>query len=208
MTAATVARLIDLARADGLELLANGDKLRLRGPAVSIEMWKPVLAPHKAEVLAALAANDAPIPANLAFLMDRAAAFYGYGPDDFDLIHQAGRRDPEGLRRALLADPLAPFMPSSTKPVHTSAQLARGCPNCAHRPPLHLAIAAAPCGDPVAAGLSDVLGVISYHPHNGQTCPAWRAGETNHQTETRPNPDRESCKPSLSGEPHHADRIR
>jgi hypothetical protein len=31
------------------------------------------------------------------------------------------------------------------------------------------------CGEPVAAGLSDVLGVIRYSPDQGATCPAWLA---------------------------------
>jgi hypothetical protein len=51
---------------------------------------------------------------------------------------------------------------------------ARSCVTCAHRPPHWLAIQDAPCGDPVAAGLSAMPGVIRYHPDQGATCPAWQ----------------------------------
>lgn len=107
MTAATVSRLIDQARADGLELVPNGDRLKLRGPAEVIERWKPRLAEHKAEVMAAL---TRPIPDDLAALIETAAQFYQYSGDDMSSINDLARRDPEGLRAALLADPLRPFM--------------------------------------------------------------------------------------------------
>lgn len=107
MTAATASRLIVQARADGLELVPNGDKLKLRGTAEVVERWKPRLAGHKAEVMAAL---TKPIQPDLERLIKRAASFYGYGPDDLAVIHQAARRDPAGLRLALEADPLHPFM--------------------------------------------------------------------------------------------------
>lgn len=110
MTAATVAKLIDLARADGLELSPNGDGVKLRGQAETVSRWKPILAPHKADILAILAANDAPIPADLALLIRRAATYYGYSPEDLAEVEELARREPEGLRMALRADPLAPYM--------------------------------------------------------------------------------------------------
>ena len=111
MTAAAVSRLIDQARADGLELTPNGDKLKLRGPAEVIERWKPRLAEQKAGILAAL---TQPIPPDLAALIQRAASFYGYGPGDMTVIQQAAQRDPAGLRLALEADPLHQFMTGRT----------------------------------------------------------------------------------------------
>jgi hypothetical protein len=55
------------------------------------------------------------------------------------------------------------------------AEPKRACSTCAHRPPGWLAIEVAPCGSPVAAGLSDLPGVIRYSPDQGATCPAWLA---------------------------------
>lgn len=44
---------------------------------------------------------------------------------------------------------------------------ARACSTCTH------ASGRGGCGEPVAAGLSDVVGVIRYSPDQGATCPAW-----------------------------------
>lgn len=64
----------------------------------------------------------------------------------------------------------------AVEPIHHAGQEpARGCSTCAHRPPQHRAIDIAPCGNPVAAGLSDLDGVIRYHPHQGEGCRAWLA---------------------------------
>lgn len=46
---------------------------------------------------------------------------------------------------------------------------ARACSTCAH------ACRSGCCGEPVAAGLSDLPGVIRYSPDQGATCPAWLA---------------------------------
>jgi len=43
----------------------------------------------------------ASIPADLKTLIQRAGAFYEYGPEDFELIRQVARLDPDGLRLAL-----------------------------------------------------------------------------------------------------------
>jgi hypothetical protein len=55
MTAAT---LIEQARADGLELLTNGDRLKVRGPADVVERWKPRIVASKSEIMATLSAPD------------------------------------------------------------------------------------------------------------------------------------------------------
>lgn len=49
------------------------------------------------------------------------------------------------------------------------------CRTCLFRPPRHRDDAPIPCGDPVAARLSDVPGVILYHPDGGAGCVAWLA---------------------------------
>jgi len=46
---------------------------------------------------------------------------------------------------------------------------ARACKTCAH------VTGRGGCGEPVAAGLSAVVGVIRYHPDRGATCTAWLA---------------------------------
>lgn len=46
---------------------------------------------------------------------------------------------------------------------------ARACSTCAH------ITGRGGCGEPVAAGLSDLEGVIRYHPHRGAGCPVWLA---------------------------------
>lgn len=57
-----------------------------------------------------------------------------------------------------------PFEPTTPTPA---------CSTCAHRPPGWLSFQRAPCGNPVAAGLSELDGVIRYSPDQGATCPAW-----------------------------------
>ncbi len=53
-----------------------------------------------------------------------------------------------------------PFDQAAPKP-------ARACSTCAH------VCRSGCCGEPVAAGLSDVVGVIRYSPDQGATCPEW-----------------------------------
>jgi len=53
----TALALIDQARADGLELRRNGDKLKLSGPVAVVERWKPRVVASKAEIMAALSAQ-------------------------------------------------------------------------------------------------------------------------------------------------------
>ena len=60
---------------------------------------------------------------------------------------------------AIAAEPFEPATPEPT----------RACSSCAH------ACRSGCCGEPVAAGLSDLPGVIRYHPDQGATCPAWLA---------------------------------
>lgn len=48
-------------------------------------------------------------------------------------------------------------------------ETARACSTCTH------ATGRGGCGEPVTAGLSDLVGVIRYSPDQGATCPAWLA---------------------------------
>lgn len=70
MNATTEARdIIEQAARDGLEIRKGDtpDKLKLRGTADAVARWKPIIAQHKPEVLAALdAANNADLAALLA----------------------------------------------------------------------------------------------------------------------------------------------
>jgi hypothetical protein len=94
----TARAMIDQARADGLELRSNGDKLKLSGPAAVVERWKPRIVASKSEILAAL------------------------------------------------------------QPARTS------CATCANVTPR------GGCVEPVASGLSELDGVIRYHPTGGDGC--------------------------------------
>jgi hypothetical protein len=66
------------------------------------------------------------------------------------------------LERHPVAIAAEPFEPATSEPT-------RACSTCAH------ACRSGCCGEPVAAGLSDLPGVIRYHPDQGATCPAWLA---------------------------------
>ncbi|HRH79461.1 MAG TPA: hypothetical protein PLW81_00265 [Thiobacillaceae bacterium] len=54
------------------------------------------------------AANDTPgetpIPADLENLIRRAGTFWEYSPEDYEIVHDLARHDPEGLRLALESD--------------------------------------------------------------------------------------------------------
>lgn len=96
----TAHALIEEARADGLELRSNGDKLKLLGPAEVVERWKPRIVASKSEIMQALS----PLDIELERLIQRAGAFWEYSPDDFVLIYDLARTDPNGLRLALETD--------------------------------------------------------------------------------------------------------
>ncbi|MDO9227086.1 MAG: hypothetical protein Q8M09_06900 [Pseudomonadota bacterium] len=58
----------------------------------------------------------------------------------------------------------------AAEPINQAApEPARACATCTHVTPR------GGCGEPVAAGLSDVVGVICYSPNGGADCPAWLA---------------------------------
>jgi hypothetical protein len=58
----------------------------------------------------------------------------------------------------------------AAEPINQAApEPARACSTCTH------VTGRGGCGEPVAAGLSDAVGVIRYSPDQGATCPAWLA---------------------------------
>lgn len=63
----------------------------------------------------------------------------------------------------------------AAEPIPPKPEPVPSCNACQHRPPRHRNGDSAPCGNPVAAGLSDLPGVIRYSPNDGKTCKTWRA---------------------------------
>jgi hypothetical protein len=119
-----------------------------------------------------------PIPEDLERLILRAGAHWMYSPDDYALIREVARRDPDGLRLALEND-VAFSRPDAiaAEPLHQDApEPARACSTCSR------ATYRGGCGDPVAAGLSDLPGVIRYSTDQGATCPAWLVSATMQRT--------------------------
>ncbi len=67
--------------------------------------------------------NVQPIPEDLERLIQRAGAYWEYSPDDYILIREVARRDPDGLRLALETD--VAFNPvNSTSPAITGGNQA------------------------------------------------------------------------------------
>ncbi len=52
-------RLIEQARADGVQIVIDGHRVKLRGNPGALARWTPELRPHKAAILAMASANDA-----------------------------------------------------------------------------------------------------------------------------------------------------
>jgi len=101
--------LLAQVRKDGLQIRADAGQVKLAGPPELIQKWRPILAPHKSELLALLSANDAGIPADLEALIWETARLWQWDEDDLGLIHATAARDPDGMRLALSSDPLRPF---------------------------------------------------------------------------------------------------
>lgn len=53
-------------------------------------------------------------------------------------------------------------------PSQPALEVLRACSTCAH------VTGRGGCGEPVAAGLSALEGVIRYHPKGGTGCPVWK----------------------------------
>jgi hypothetical protein len=120
-----------LSRAEslGVTITPDGENLRIRGPRDALAEITPLVKLHKPAILAAMnmpsnesensrssLKADRPSkgshtlslsqqsPYTLDSLIQRAATFYEYSPDDFVLIEEMKRTDPDGLRLALEAD--------------------------------------------------------------------------------------------------------
>lgn len=85
----------------------------------------------------------------------------------------------EILERHPKAVAAEPINQAISEPAHTS------CKTCSH------VTGRGGCGEPVAAGLSDLPGVIRYNPDQGATCPAWLSAipdDLEHPYSPIPNP--------------------
>lgn len=101
------AAIIREAQADGVNLaLSPAGTLKATGDASAVNRWLPILKAYKPSILSALqeAANDTPIPDDLENLIRRAGTFWEYSPEDYALVRDLARRDPDGLRLALESD--------------------------------------------------------------------------------------------------------
>lgn len=101
------ATIIREATADGVKLaLSPAGTIKATGDASAVNRWLPILKAYKPSILSALqeAANDTPIPDDLEKLIRRAGTFWEYSPEDYALVRDLARRDPDGLRLALESD--------------------------------------------------------------------------------------------------------
>ncbi len=132
----TPSAILSRAESLGLTITPDGVNLRVRGPSDAIAEIAPLLKLHKSAVLDAMnppaheaepsriclqtdgrglgaqqrtASPQSPHGLDLDCLIKAAATFYEYSPDDFVLIDEMKRADPDGLRLALETDLLRPF---------------------------------------------------------------------------------------------------
>jgi hypothetical protein len=97
--------IIKEATSDGVNLeLTERGTIKVPGEKSAVHRWTPIIKMHKPEIIEALSANEAPIPPDLENLIIRAGAHWMYSPDDYALIRDIARRDPNGLRLALEND--------------------------------------------------------------------------------------------------------
>lgn len=75
-----------------------------REAAATVARIATVAVATPTETETATASIPIPIPGDLERLIQRAATYWEYSPDDLAVIHQAAQRDPEGLRLALEND--------------------------------------------------------------------------------------------------------
>lgn len=101
------AAIIKEAQADGVKLaLSPAGTIKAIGEVAAVNRWIQTIRQHKPEIVAALldAANEAPIPDDLENLIRQAGTYWEYSPDDYALVRDLARRDPDGLRLALESD--------------------------------------------------------------------------------------------------------
>lgn len=97
--------IIKEAISDGVNLvLTERGTIKVSGEKSAVHRWTPIIKMHKPEIIETLAANDLHIPDDLEHLIRRAGTYWEYSPDDYDLVRNLARRDPDGLRRALESD--------------------------------------------------------------------------------------------------------
>ena len=145
--------IIKEAISDGVNLaLTERGTIKLSGERSALHRWTPIIKMHKPEIMVALQPATA------------SRWWQIHHPDGAPVVTW---RDPpatwaEILERHPDAVAAEPF--NQTAPVQATS-----CDTCAH------ATFHGGCGEPVAAGLSDVAGVIIYHDGGGKDCSAWLA---------------------------------
>jgi len=159
----TAIALIEEARADGLELHVNGDRLKLRGASEVVERWKPRIVASKPEILAALSAA----PRSTWWLVhfaDREPVEVWTSPPATQAEILERRPD------AVAAEPILEERAGSAdrvQPEPAQTMTPQSCSTCEY------VTGRGACGKPVAAGLSDLEGVIYYHQDGGNGCQNW-----------------------------------
>jgi hypothetical protein len=143
--------IIKEAISDGVNLaLTERGTIKLSGEKSALQRWTPIIKMHKPEIMVALQ----PATASCWWLI--------HYPDGAPIETWTGPPATwaEILERHPDAVAAEPF--NQTAPVQATS-----CDTCAH------ATFHGGCGEPVAAGLSDMVGVIAYHGNCGKDCSAW-----------------------------------
>lgn len=155
----TPATIIREAQSDGVKLaLSPTGTIKASGDGAAVNRWLAVLREHKAEIVDVLKVGTD----------DTATASRWW------LIHYPDRNPVEtaSFPPATHAEILERHPEAiAAEPIHQAKPEPgyKSCSTCAH------ATGRGGCGEPVAAGLSGVVGVIRYSPDQGATCPAWLA---------------------------------
>lgn len=125
----TPSAILSRAESLGLTITPDGENLRVRGPREAIAEITPLVKLHKPAILAAMnmhlneaensrssmkpdriSKGSRPLtssqqsPSTLDSLIQRAATYWEYSPEDFAIIEEMRRTDPDGLRLALETD--------------------------------------------------------------------------------------------------------
>lgn len=109
MTAATrPADIFEAARAAGVEVLTDGQRIGLRGPREAVQRLRPLVALHRGELLALLAAspaaNDEPIGKTAHRPAEPPARRWDHAPASAEEIERMAQRTEQALNAGLTAN--------------------------------------------------------------------------------------------------------
>lgn len=155
----TPATIIREAQSEGVRLaLSPTGTIKATGDGAAVNRWLAVIREHKAEIIDVLKVGAG----------DTATAsrwWLVHYPDGapVEVRTSPPATHTEIMERHPNAIAAEPFNQATPEQAHTA------CNTCTH------ATGRGGCGEPVAAGLSDLDGVICYSPDQGATCPAWLA---------------------------------